>query len=109
MGALFELTDWLSPYAHVSQSLTSASGNASDGDLDPETDLQHEAGLKSAFLDGRLSATLAAFQVAKDDVAINDPDARFHDDVPTHSGDFWGVREFAEGSPLDGLGLGAGR
>lgn len=157
VGALFELTDWLSPYVNVSQSFSPTSGNASDGDLDPETGLMCEAGLKSAFLDGRLSTTLAAFQVTKDDVAIEDPDEpgftinggklrsrgieldlvgepypgwrmianyaytdtevlrsdvlpegeRFRN-VPTHSGGFWGVREFAEGSPLNGLGLGAG-
>ncbi|GJL56025.1 MAG: hypothetical protein NPIRA02_31570 [Nitrospirales bacterium] len=74
-GILYELTDWLSPYASVTQSFRPAGATALDRNgnpLDPETGIQYEAGIKLNFFDERLLATLAVYQIQKEDVAVFD-------------------------------------
>ena len=73
-GALYELTEWLSPYVTVAQSFnpTSPFTTSVDG-LEPEEGVSYEAGLKLSFFDGRLISTLAGYQITKDNVPVTDP------------------------------------
>jgi iron complex outermembrane receptor protein len=74
VGALYELTDWLSPYISMAQSFnpTSPFTTSVDG-LDPERGLAYEGGVKLSLFDGRLTSTLAGFQITKDNVPVTDP------------------------------------
>ena len=74
-GLLYEATDWLSPYVSVSESFrpqlidsVDRSGNV----LDPTTGLQIEGGVKMDFFEERLVATLSAYQIEKENVAVFD-------------------------------------
>ena len=72
-GLLYEATDWLSPYASVSQSFRPQSLETVDSTgqvLDPHTGFQVEGGFKFDFCDERLIATLSAFQIEKENVAV---------------------------------------
>ncbi|MCS4294977.1 outer membrane receptor for ferric coprogen and ferric-rhodotorulic acid [Comamonas sp. BIGb0152] len=42
--------------------------------LDPVTGKSYEAGIKAAFLDGKVNASLAVFHIAQDNVAVQDGD-----------------------------------
>lgn len=75
-GALYQIVEPLSLFGSVSQSFLPNGTGARDvnGDfLDPETAMQYEAGVKTRWLDGRLTLDLTAFHLLKDDVAISDP------------------------------------
>lgn len=54
--------------------------------LDPESSLQHEVGVKTEWRDGRLVATVSAFELTKRNIATNDPN-------PEHVGFVLGVGE----------------
>lgn len=72
-GLLYEATDWLSPYASVSESFRPQSLETVDSTgqvLDPHTGFQVEGGFKFDFCDERLIATLSAFQIEKENVAV---------------------------------------
>jgi len=73
VGALYEVTDWLSPYVSVAQSFnpTSPFTTSVDG-LDPEEGIGYEGGVKLSFFEGRLTSTLAAFQILKENVPVTD-------------------------------------
>jgi len=73
-GALYELTDWLSPYVSVAQSFnpTSPFTTSVDG-LDPEEGLAFEGGVKLSFFEERLTSTLAVYHITKDNVPVTDP------------------------------------
>jgi iron complex outermembrane receptor protein len=64
-------------FADVSESFTpSAIGrtDAAGNQLEPETGRQYEAGLKFDLFDQRAFATLAVYQITRDDVSMTDPD-----------------------------------
>lgn len=74
-GALYEWTDWLSPYVSVAQSFNPISPFTTSVDgLDPEEGIAYEAGTKLSFLNGRLTSTLAVYQITKDNVPVADED-----------------------------------
>jgi len=166
-GALYALNDWLSPYASIAQSFLPQGPGTQDREgnqLEPETGIQYEAGLKFSLFEGDLRATLAGYQLEKEDVAVFDRDffvetgeiaflagvdqrsrgveldvtgqiseslrvianyaytdaeetdnatdpARIGSrlgNVPRHAIRLWSAYDFADGSPLEGLGLGIG-
>jgi len=75
-GLLYEIVHELAMYASVSQSfLPPPNGSTTfDGQtLDPETGLQYEVGWKLRALGDRLTATLALYDLTKEDVGITDP------------------------------------
>lgn len=75
-GLLYEFLHELAMYASVSQSfLPPPNGSTTlDGQpLDPETGLQYEVGWKLRVLGDRLAATLALYDLTKEDVGITDP------------------------------------
>ena len=75
-GLLYDITEEFGVYGSVGQSFVPQSPGTQDSSgsqLDPETGLQFEAGVKMSWLDRRLWSTLAVYQLTKDDVAITDP------------------------------------
>ena len=75
VGVVYKPVDSVSLYASYSQSFTPEIGSTFEGDpFEPETGEQFELGVKAEFLDGRLSATLAAFELTRENVITADPD-----------------------------------
>ncbi len=103
-GLLYMLSDRHSAYLSASQSFRPQFAFAVDAGgtpLDPETGLQYEAGLKSAFFDERLLTTLAIYQIEKRNVAVFD---RALFDATGQSAYFPGVKERSRGFELDVTG-----
>jgi iron complex outermembrane recepter protein len=75
IGLVYQPSDTVSLYASYSQSFTPTFGANPDGRaFKPTKGTQYEAGIKADFLDGKLSATLAAYQITKTNVTTRDPD-----------------------------------
>lgn len=69
-GAVYDLNDRLSLYASYTSIFQPQYNFGTDGGLlDPITGTNVEAGIKGEFFDARLNATLAAFEVNRDNVA----------------------------------------
>lgn len=74
IGLLYQFNDRLSAYGSYSQSFTPNSGTTAAGAaLEPQRGKGYEFGVKSEFLDGKLFATLAYFDISKQNVPITDP------------------------------------
>ncbi|WP_422600967.1 TonB-dependent siderophore receptor [Pseudomonas sp.] len=78
-GLLYQLTPAVGLFANASTSFKPNNGlDRSDRAFDPEQGIGYEAGIKLELLDERLSATLAAFHLTKENVLTADPvDASF--------------------------------
>ena len=76
LGLVYQPIPELALYASYSQSFTPSSATNLAGDLlEPETGEGFEIGLKTELFDQRLIATLAYFDITKQNVATLDPDA----------------------------------
>ncbi|GIZ11587.1 TonB-dependent receptor [Pseudomonas sp. NCCP-436] len=74
LGLLYQLTPQLGLFANASTSLKPNNGlDSSNASFDPEEGIGYEAGVKLDLLDDRLSATLAAFHLTKENVLTADP------------------------------------
>ncbi|MGM3306414.1 TonB-dependent siderophore receptor [Anabaena sp. WFMT] len=74
LGIVYQPIQPISLYASYSQSFQPNFGTRVDGSvLEPERGTQYEVGVKSEFLDGRLAATLAAYNITKLNIATTDP------------------------------------
>jgi iron complex outermembrane recepter protein len=74
IGLLYKITDTLSLYGSYSQSFTpNIAATATGKPLDPQTGRGYEFGLKADLLDSKLFATLAYFDITKQNVAVTDP------------------------------------
>ena len=76
VGIVYQPIDPLSIYASYSQSFrpNTLAQTTVDGDfLDPEEAEQFEVGIKAELLEGRLAATLAAFDITLENIAASDP------------------------------------
>ena len=75
LGVVYQPIEPLSLYASFTQSFTPNDGAFDEsGELiEPERGTQYEAGIKGEFLNGDMSATLAAFNINKTNIAIADP------------------------------------
>lgn len=75
VGIVYQPIEPISLYASYSRSFRpNIFAFTSNGQLiEPEKGTQYEAGIKGEFLDGRLSTTLAAYQITKTNVATTDP------------------------------------
>ncbi|HEX7816062.1 TonB-dependent siderophore receptor [Dyella sp.] len=71
LGALYKLTDWMSPYAGISSSHLANfnSENTQNGVGAPESALQYEVGIKFNMLADRIVFNAAAFDVKRNHVA----------------------------------------
>ncbi|MBD2036888.1 TonB-dependent siderophore receptor [Leptolyngbya sp. FACHB-321] len=75
VGIVYQPIEPISLYASFSRSFRpNVFASTSSGDLlEPERGTQYEVGIKGELLDGRLSATLAAYNITKTNVATTDP------------------------------------
>lgn len=75
VGIVYQPIEPISLYASFSRSFKpNILSTTSDGELlEPERGTQYEVGVKSELLGGRLSATLAAYNITKTNVATTDP------------------------------------
>lgn len=74
IGIVYQPIEPLSLYTSFTQSFVPNSAVDVEGDLlAPERGTQFEAGIKGEFLKGKLSATLAAYNITKSNIAVPDP------------------------------------
>ncbi|CAN1212580.1 Ferrichrome-iron receptor [Tumidithrix helvetica PCC 7403] len=74
LGLLYQITDTLSLYGSYSQSFTPNTATTVSGTpLEPQRGRGYEFGLKADLLDKKLFATLAYFDITKQNVAVTDP------------------------------------
>ena len=74
LGVVYQPIETLSLYTSFTQSFSPNDDVDPEGEIiDPERGSQYEVGIKGEFLDGDLSATLAAFNINKTNIAIDDP------------------------------------
>lgn len=73
VGVSYRPWPWLALYGNYTESLGMANGRSAENKpLPPETAVQHEVGLKTEFWDGRLTSSLAFFEVKKRNVLAPD-------------------------------------
>lgn len=73
-AVLWKFLPWMSTYYGYAEGVGANSGIDSSGrPLVPESSKQHEVGLKSEFMGGRLRASAAVFELTKLNVASADP------------------------------------
>ncbi|MCY7337727.1 MAG: TonB-dependent siderophore receptor, partial [Chamaesiphon sp.] len=78
VGLVYQLTPALSLYGSYSQSFKPNTERTSTGQvLDPQRGKGYEFGVKSELLDGKLLATLAYFDITKQNVPAGDPNDPF--------------------------------
>lgn len=74
LGAVYDLSASTSLFANRTTSFLPTEGTLFTGEpLPPETGVQTEIGLRSKFADGRISTTLAAYEITRGDVSVGDP------------------------------------
>ncbi len=74
IGIVYQPTNQTSIYGNYSQSFLPQSGRSATGAaFGPERGAGYEIGVKNDFFDGRLTATLAAYQINRSDVLTTDP------------------------------------
>ncbi|PPS45605.1 TonB-dependent siderophore receptor [Chroococcidiopsis sp. TS-821] len=74
VGIVYQPIEYLSLYASYSQSFNPNTGVAADGNpFEPEKGEGFEVGVKAELLDGNLLATLAYFDITKQNVLTEDP------------------------------------
>ena len=75
VGIVFQPTDTIALYGSYAQSFTPNSGTDINGSpLEPETGDGFEVGVKADLIPDRLSATLAYFNITRQNIATADPD-----------------------------------
>lgn len=75
IGLLYQFTDQLSLYGNYSRSFTPNTGVTATGTpLEPQKASGYEFGIKTELFDRKLLATLAYFDITKQNVAVTDPD-----------------------------------
>jgi len=75
VGIVYKPIEDIALYASYSQSFNPNTGVAADGTaFEPELGAGFEVGVKAEFLDGNLLATLAYFDITKQNVLTEDPD-----------------------------------
>ncbi|MEH1833086.1 MAG: TonB-dependent siderophore receptor [Nostoc sp.] len=74
VGILYQPSKAVSLYASYSESFTPSTTNTETGQpLEPERGKGYEFGVKTEFLDGKVFATLAYFDITKQNVPVTDP------------------------------------
>lgn len=74
LGLLYQFNKGLSAYGSYSQSFLPNSGTTISGAaLEPQRGKGYEIGVKSDLIDGKLFATLAYFDISKQNVRLTDP------------------------------------
>ncbi|TCS36738.1 TonB-dependent siderophore receptor [Reinekea marinisedimentorum] len=82
VGALYELSNGLSPFVSYATSFEPVTGVDADGNsFDPELGSQVEAGVKYVSLDGGLAVAGSVFHIVKSDALVSDPDSTYGDQL----------------------------
>jgi iron complex outermembrane recepter protein len=77
IGIVYQPVEPVSLYASFSRSFQPSRANSINADgspFEPTTGEAFEVGVRTEFLDGRLAATLAAYQITKQNIVVSDPD-----------------------------------
>ncbi|WNZ22664.1 TonB-dependent siderophore receptor [Leptolyngbya sp. NK1-12] len=75
IGIVYQPSDAVSLYASYSRSFAPTFGvSRDDSFFEPSRGTQYEVGVRTDWLDRRLSTTLAAYQITKTNVTTDDPD-----------------------------------
>lgn len=75
IGLVYQPSQNISLYTSYSQSFRPSIGRNPDNEVfEPTRGTQYEVGVKTHFLDGRLSTTLAAYNITRTNVLTPDPD-----------------------------------
>jgi iron complex outermembrane receptor protein len=72
VGILYQPWSWLSIYGNWAESFGSNNNIPGFGNVTPETGEQYEAGVKTEFFDGRMTATLAFYNINKKNILTPD-------------------------------------
>lgn len=90
LGAVVQPLPWLSFYGSFSQSFGTANGRTPDNTiLPPQEATQFEGGAKAEFFDGRLTATMAFYDIIKTNILARVPGTLFS--VPVGEAESKGV------------------
>ncbi len=78
VGILWQPKSWFSLYANYAENFGTNTGKTFVRPgvgkiIDPTSATQYEGGIKTEFLDGRLRATLAYYDLTKTNIAVGDP------------------------------------
>ncbi|ARV57239.1 hypothetical protein BZZ01_00085 [Nostocales cyanobacterium HT-58-2] len=74
VGIVYQPSKTISLYANYSRSFVPQSGSSFDGTpFKPERGTQYEVGVKADWFGGRLSSTLALYEITKTNVLVADP------------------------------------
>ncbi|NJN38380.1 MAG: TonB-dependent siderophore receptor [Acaryochloridaceae cyanobacterium CSU_3_4] len=74
VGLVYQPSDTVALYASYSRSFLPTFGSSLNGEpFEPTRGTQYEVGAKTDFLDGRLSATIAAYQLTRSNITTPDP------------------------------------
>jgi iron complex outermembrane receptor protein len=102
VGLVYQPTDRVSLYASYSTSFRPQTGITQNGSvLDPETGKQYEMGAKLDLIPDKLSATVAVFELTRQDVQAPDPDDSDYS-VQTGEQRVRGVELDVSGNPMPG-------
>ncbi|MDZ7960264.1 MAG: TonB-dependent siderophore receptor [Aulosira sp. DedQUE10] len=109
IGFVYQPIEPISLYASYSRSFlpgffASFSRNPDGTPFQPTTGEQFEVGIKTEFLDGKLSATLAAYQITKQNISTPDP-ARPGFNIQIGEQQSKGIELDIAGQPIPGLNL----
>ena len=105
LGVVYQPADWLALYASYSTSFTPQTAKTRSGRvLDPEEGVQYEIGARFDIIPEQLSATLAAFEIVRENVAATDPDDSEYA-VQTGEQRVRGIELDVSGNPLPGWNL----
>ncbi|PSB06394.1 TonB-dependent siderophore receptor [Pleurocapsa sp. CCALA 161] len=75
IGLVYQPSDTVSLYSSYSRSFVTSGGTNADGrEFEPTRGTQYEVGVRTEFLDDRLSTNLAAYHLTKTNVTTTDPD-----------------------------------
>jgi len=102
VGIVYQPIEEVSLYASYSRSFNPNTANTVSGDpLEPERGEGYEVGVKAELFDSRLFATLAYFDITKQNVAVTDPNNLFFS-IPTGEQRSRGVELDVTGEILPG-------
>lgn len=74
-GVIYDVLRDLTAYYNYSETFSPSFGAQPDGtQFDPRVGTINEVGLKSSLMDGRISGTLAVFEIEQTNIIQNDPD-----------------------------------
>jgi outer-membrane receptor for ferric coprogen and ferric-rhodotorulic acid len=107
-GIVYDIVPSLSAYASYSTIFAPQKGATIGGQgIQPASGRQYEAGLKGSFMNGRLSATVAAFRIDNNHYALGDPvNPNFYVDAGKVRSQGWEAE--ISGEPLPGWNIYAG-